>query len=164
MADKAPSASYPIAVIVQLLDLSVQRVHQLVAEGVLVKTERGRFDLVRSVQGYIKFLRQRALKADASQDSWSDRKRRAATETAEMELAILKGEYAPLGELKEMIALATSIARSKLYAIPTKLAPRLHDGLTIAQKEAMIRAEIDKAMESLSALAKADRARINKAA
>ncbi len=40
----------------ELLDLSARRVQQLAADDVMVKAGRGRYDLFRSVQGYVKYL------------------------------------------------------------------------------------------------------------
>ena len=57
------AATQPIGVIARLLDLSERRVQQLSREGVIPKAERGQYDLVGSVRGYVRYLRDQVLKA-----------------------------------------------------------------------------------------------------
>ena len=59
------SATQPIGVIARLLDLSERRVQQLSREGVIPKAERGQYDLIGSVRGYVRYLRDQAQKAQA---------------------------------------------------------------------------------------------------
>ena len=59
------SATQPIGVIARLLDLSERRVQQLSREGVIPKAERGQYDLVGSVRGYVRYLRDQAVRAQA---------------------------------------------------------------------------------------------------
>ena len=59
------SATQPIGLIARLLDLSERRVQQLSREGVIPKAERGQYDLIGSVRGYVRYLRDQALKAQA---------------------------------------------------------------------------------------------------
>jgi len=47
------TATQPIGVIAKLLDLSERRVQQLSREGVIPKAERGQYDLIGSVRGYV---------------------------------------------------------------------------------------------------------------
>jgi hypothetical protein len=66
---------YPAKTIAPLLDISERRVGQLVNEGIIPKTERGRYELFPVVQGYVKFLRERKLgKAVVSLDEARQRK------------------------------------------------------------------------------------------
>lgn len=55
------ASSYPASTIAKLLSITERRVHQLVKEAILPKASRGNYDLVQSVQGYIKYLRARSL-------------------------------------------------------------------------------------------------------
>ena len=82
------AATQPIGVIARLLDLSERRVQQLSREGVIPKAERGQYDLVGSVRGYVRYLRDQALKAQAgAPDYAAERARfiRARADLAEME-------------------------------------------------------------------------------
>jgi len=51
------SNAQPIVVIARLLDLSERRIQQLSREGVIPKAERGQYDLVGAVRGYVAYLR-----------------------------------------------------------------------------------------------------------
>ena len=53
----------PIGVIARLLDLSERRIQQLSREGVIPKADRGQYDLVGAVRGYVAYLRDLAVKA-----------------------------------------------------------------------------------------------------
>lgn len=48
--------SYPVEIMAKLLQLTPRRVQQLANEGIIEKTDRGRYDLIKSVQGYIRYL------------------------------------------------------------------------------------------------------------
>ena len=50
--------------IARTLDLTERRVNQLVKEGTLPKTERGRYELIPVVQAYIKFLREKSVNTE----------------------------------------------------------------------------------------------------
>ena len=82
------AATQPIGVIAKLLDLSERRVQQLSREGVIPKAERGQYDLIGSVRGYVRYLRDQAQKAQAgAPDYAAERARfiRARADLAEME-------------------------------------------------------------------------------
>jgi phage terminase Nu1 subunit (DNA packaging protein) len=51
---------YPVDAIAKLLNLTPRRIRQLVAEGIIPRVERGKYDLIRSVRGYVKYLQERA--------------------------------------------------------------------------------------------------------
>ena len=52
---------YPAATIAKLFNLSERRVQQLGRDGVIPKPERGRYDLIGSVRGYVSYLQDRAF-------------------------------------------------------------------------------------------------------
>ena len=54
------ATSFNIQAIAKLLKLSERRIQQLAKEGVIPKAERGKYDLIGSVQGYIDFLKAKA--------------------------------------------------------------------------------------------------------
>lgn len=58
--------TYPVATIADLLMVSERRVQQLAKEGVIPKAERGRYELVPTVQGYIRYLQERSVHSDAT--------------------------------------------------------------------------------------------------
>ena len=85
----------PIGVIARLLDLSERRIQQLSREGVIPKAERGQYDLVAAVRGYVAYLRDLAVKAQAgAPDFGAERARliKAKADLAEMEADGRRGE------------------------------------------------------------------------
>src|SRR3972149_4513055 len=92
-------ATYPVNVIANPLALSIRRVYQLTSEGVIPKAEKGRYELVPAVRGYIRYLRDRAIGADALPDESARANRarllKAQAEAEEMENAKVRGELLP---------------------------------------------------------------------
>ena len=82
----------PIAVIARLLDLTERRVQQLAQDGVIPPAartgpERGRYDLVSAVRGYVRYLREQATRSPSgSADFGVERARlvKAKADLAEM--------------------------------------------------------------------------------
>ena len=74
MADRN---TYPIAVIASVLDLSERHIRRLADDGVIPKPqEKGRWDLIKCVRGYVRFLRERAFgKEMAATDLHSEKTR-----------------------------------------------------------------------------------------
>ena len=65
-------ATYSLDVIAKLLDISPRRVQQLSSDGVIPRASRGKYELVPAVQGYIRFLRGRAINADVNDGEEGD--------------------------------------------------------------------------------------------
>ena len=88
----------PIGVIAKLLDLTERRVQQLSREGVVPKAERGQYDLVGAVRGYVAYLRDLAVRAQAgAPDFGAERARliKAKADLAEMDASGRRGELLP---------------------------------------------------------------------
>lgn len=122
-------ATYPVNVIAKLLDLSIRRVYQLTNEGVIPKAEKGRYELVPAVQGYIRYLRDRAIGADALPDESARASRarllKAQAEAQEMENAKVRGELLPREPLEQAIGAAFGVVRNRILAIDKKLPMRV---------------------------------------
>jgi phage terminase Nu1 subunit (DNA packaging protein) len=109
--------TYPVAVISKLLDLTPRRVQQLASEGVIPRAEKGRYELVPAVRGYIRYLRDRAIGAgvlpeDAARASRA-RLIKAQAEAQEMENEKVRGELLPLEIVGRAWAeMATSLPES----------------------------------------------------
>ena len=80
-------ASYGVDTISKLLLLTPRRVQQLVREGVLPRSERGRYELVPVVQAYVAYLKDRTIGTEVnviSLDQARQRKLAAEAELAEI--------------------------------------------------------------------------------
>ena len=121
--------TYPISVIAKLLDLSERRVQQLTREGVITKAERGRYELVPVVRGDIRYLRDRAIGADALPDESARASRarllKAQAEAQEMENAKVRGELLPREPVEQALAAVFGVVRNRILAIDKKLPMRV---------------------------------------
>lgn len=120
------AATYPVETIAQLLDLTPRRVQQLSAEGVIPKAERGRYELVPAVKGYVRFLKERAINADVSGDQTTEHKRRlmkARADIAEFEAQRLAGELVPVDQVEKVWTEIVSRFRQRALAVSPKAAP-----------------------------------------
>src|SRR4051812_6403090 len=145
--------TYPAETIARLLDLTPRRVQQLVAEGVIPKAERGRYELVPVVRAYIRYLRERALSQDLGSDAFVQHRARltkARADMAELEHAQMLGELVPAAQVEEAWAAIVAVMRTRLLALPTKLAPRLVALNHEAVIQDALRAEIADGLAELS--------------
>ncbi len=123
------AATYPIDTIAKLLELTPRRIHQLVGEGVIPKPEkRGRYELVGSVQGYIRYLRQLNINEEMDGEGGSEvshRKRltKARADIAEMEAERISGSLVDVTSVEHAWQSAGARFRARVLGIPHKLAP-----------------------------------------
>ena len=147
------SASQPIGVIAKLLDLSERRVQQLSREGVIPKATRGQYDLVGSVRGYVRYLRDQAAKAQAgAPDYAAERARfiRARADLAEMEAEEKRGSVIAAEDVEAAWIAMLALLRTRLLALPDRLAPRLHAEASPAGVRDVMRGAIREALEELA--------------
>ena len=147
------SATQPIGVIAKLLDLSERRVQQLSREGVIPRAERGQYDLIGSVRGYVRYLRDQAAKAQAgAPDYASERARfiRARADLAEMEADEKRGGVIAAGEVEAAWIAVLALLRTRILALPDRLAPLAHEQTTVADTRNLIRAAIREVLDDLA--------------
>jgi phage terminase Nu1 subunit (DNA packaging protein) len=123
----ADSQTYSIETISKLLMLSERRCQQLVGEGVIPKQGRGQYDLVKSVQGYVKFLRERAFGGVANTDQHGEKTRliTAQANIAEMNDAELRGDLLRADETRRAIFTAARGVRNSLQTVADRLSQPL---------------------------------------
>lgn len=144
---------YSVGVIAKLLNVSDRRVQQLAKEGIIPKAQRGKYDLIPCVQGYVKYLQDLAFGKDmAPTDVHTTRARllAAQAEIAEMEAAEKKGRLLDAGKVAGWWAKIITNAKQNLLAIPSKAAPVLLACKTAAEIKAELQAMINEALDGLS--------------
>src|SRR5918997_5815277 len=95
-------ATYPAETIARLLDLTPRRVQQLVAEGVIPRAERGRYEVVPVVRAYVRYLRERAMASEVGQDAFAQHRARltkARADMAELEHAQMLRDLVPAAQV-----------------------------------------------------------------
>src|SRR6056297_2871901 len=142
------SATQPIGVIARLLDLSERRVQQLSREGVIPKADRGQYDLIGSVHGYVRYLRDQALKAQAGAPGYAAERARA--DLAEMEAEEKRRSLIASDQIEAAWIAVLALLRTRLLALPDRLAPQAFDQPTVGDTRTLIRTAIREVLDDLA--------------
>jgi len=147
------SQTFPLDTICKLIDLTPQRVNQLVNQGIIPRAERGRYELVPVVRSYIKFLRERSVRGDVHGDDYSTHRTRltkARADITEMERAQMENRLIPSSDVEVTWNSIVSNARNRLIAIPTKVAPQVFASKNLNEIRDIIKEEIYSALDELA--------------
>ena len=122
----------------RLFNLTPARIGQLVKTGVVVKLERGQYDLWESVQGYIRFLQERREphheRTSPDGMAWKERKERADALKGERMLEIVDQDYLPRATVEAESAKIAHVCNALLRAVPAELSA-IVAGLSAAEVE-----------------------------
>lgn len=141
----------------EYLGLSDRRIRQLEKEGVVVKSQRGRYDLKASVLGYINSVRQQEKRMDASLEKLKIskeatslqheqlKKRKTELQVREMEKKLHRAEDVEYFWNAMVIA-----AKSRLAAIPVKCAPLLVAIEDRKEIQAILKREVTDALNEIA--------------
>jgi phage terminase Nu1 subunit (DNA packaging protein) len=151
----AGAQTYPVETVARLLDLSPRRVQQLSNEGVIPKAERGRYELVPAVQGYIRYLKSKAIAADTGSDDSEHKKRltKARADIAEMEAERLSGNLVDVGAVAKTWSSLFTFARTKFLTLPDECAELVSVDETIEGCHEIIETHVHKILAELAAAA-----------
>jgi phage terminase Nu1 subunit (DNA packaging protein) len=141
-------------VIARLLDLSERRIQQLSRDGVIPKAERGQYDLVAAVRGYVAYLRDLAVKAQAGDPDFGIERARlikAKADIAEMEASGRRGELLPADAVETAWTAILARLGARLLVLPDRLAPVCHEETTIAGVRDQIRKAVRETLDELAA-------------
>ena len=119
-------ASYPVATIAKLLMISERRVYQLVNDGVIPKTERGRYEIEGAVQGYIKFLQERSVGSSPAAIDYNIEKARLVknqADKAELEVETLNGNLISKADVLDAWESMLVDIKTKILTIPAMISP-----------------------------------------
>jgi hypothetical protein len=142
--------THKVETIAKICDLSVRRVQQLAKDGVMSKSENGRYP-ISAVTQYIQFLKDRNLSPQViSLDKVRARKTLADAEMAEIELAKTKGELIEVETVMKDFAEIIGAAKTKLLSIPIKLAPIVSVEDSTTAVKSLLELEINEALHELS--------------
>jgi phage terminase Nu1 subunit (DNA packaging protein) len=114
-----------ISALAKVCNVSERRLQQLEKEGVTKKAERGKWFLIASVNGYVKYLQKIVEGSSAVIDFEQAKKRKIHAEAglAELELARAKNSILLIKDHGEIIGKVADSVKARLLAIPSKLAP-----------------------------------------
>lgn len=134
------------------LDVTSRRIQELAAAGIVRRLARGRYDLDASRMGYVRWLREQAEGRVPNRALYDARRRReeARARHEELEVARIEGELLPRGPSEKLVASLASRTVTRLFAIPTKLAPLVYAAETVAEVQALIREALEEACQEIS--------------
>lgn len=121
------SQTYNTTTIAKLLKLSERRVQQLTKEGIIPRVDRGKYELVPVVHGYIDYLRLQ-MSGEISPDDIIKNKNRLTLATAELreiEKAKMEGDLISAKEVKKTWLHYVNLIKTKLLSLPNKAAPQM---------------------------------------
>lgn len=135
--------------------ISEMQVSKLVKLGVVIRTERGQYDFLQSTKNYIRYLQNRkANQHDGTEgaegyEGHRARLTKAKADISEVQAALLKGTAHEASAIQAEWSDMIGSARTKLLALPSKLAPKVHGQESLA----VVRAELETAvLEALNEL------------
>lgn len=124
--------SCPASTLAKLFNLTERRIQQLAKNGIILKAKHGQYELVGTVQGYIKYLQDRALgRVDGSYQDSSDikleRKRliKAQADKTESENKKLRQELVAFSLVQDVLNEVAVLYGSSMDALPGRLANEL---------------------------------------
>lgn len=126
MTSDPASPTYPVGTIAKLFMVSERRVQQLVKEGIVPKTEHGRYELVPAVQGYVRYLQERAQGRTGAPEDYHQEKSRLVklqADKAQLEVDELSGLLVRASAVRAAWQDMLADMRGRLLGIPSKAAP-----------------------------------------
>ena len=141
----------------EYLGLSTRRIRQLFKVGVIIKSQRGRYDLKRSVLGYINFIRQQETETNVSLE-----KLKVSKEATNLEHEKLKKRKTELQvlELEKKLHRSEDVeyfwnamvlaAKSRLTTIPVKCAPILVGIEDRKEIQSILKREVAEALNEIA--------------
>jgi len=163
MSDAA-TPSVPVGTLAKLLNLTEVRIQQLAKLGVVIKGERGRYDLWASIKGYVAYLQSRNVSRPGSgvtategaevtgEDYQKHRARlyKAKADSAELEASLLRGRLHDADAVRKVTEDMIASARAKLLGVPRKAAGKVKGLTELAEIEATIEEPIIEALNELT--------------
>jgi len=139
-----------------VLMLTTRRVQQLAQGGVLPrKTPRGPFDLVPSIQAYVRFLKESAGASDEVIDGESHEQARtrltkARADIHERTAMQLRGELIHADDIEAAWTKIVTMVRQHLIALPDRVAPRAHDSESLEETRGFLKEGVHEILQELA--------------
>lgn len=145
---------YDVKTIARILDISERRVRQLKAENVIqeYKGLTGLYELIPTVHNYINYLRKRNPESADNIDYNTERAKliRAKRMGEEYDLRLKEGDLHTSEDIEKVLTGMLINFKSRLSAIPAKLAPVLAKKTDRAEINKLLKESVDEALNELS--------------
>ena len=143
---------YDAKAVARFLDVSERRVRQLRDEKVIAEVRPGLYDLIDTNHRYINYLRKRNPESEETIDYNTERAKlvRAKRKNEEYELQLKEQKLDSSDNIKAVMTDMRVNFKTRLMAIPSKLAPVLCKKTDKAEIFALLKEHIDEALMELS--------------
>lgn len=150
--DTPSSNTQSTRVMAYLLDITGRRLQQLADEGVVKPIKRGTWDLVETVHGYIRYLRDGMKGPEDTHDARRERARllKAQADKTETETAILRGEVIPAEVVKKAWGNMIGAFRARMLAVPSRAAAQVLVCTSFEDAEDILRGLIYEGLNELA--------------
>lgn len=155
MAGILPNQQVNQRTLAEMLDLTPQRINQLVIENIIPKTEHGRYELVACVKAYIQFIRKRPSSNNVNADDYNAQRTRltkAKADMAEMEKEQMANNLIPVTDVTDAWETMAMNMRTKLLAIPTRTATSVFAADNVIDAKRILKENINEALKELSSV------------
>lgn len=132
--------------------LTAPRFHELVAQGVITKADRGAYDLDKVREEYIRNIRKKATGHGNDGAGLSEARAeltREQTQAVAMKNAITRGDFVPLAIVKRNLETVLTTVRERLLSIPGKNALAC-EMRSRGEIEEIMRSELHEALDELT--------------
>ena len=149
----ANSPTYPVTTIAKLLLLTDRRVQQLSKEGVIPKSNRGRYELAPAVQGYVRYLQERSIGRESAPEDYHTEKSRLVklqADKAQFEIDELTGALVRSDEVESAWAAMVVDCKTRLLSVPSKAATLVATEPDPAACQVIIEEMVREALQELS--------------
>jgi len=158
MNTEKKTGTVPLTTMTEFYEVTKVHIGELVEKGVVIRVAKNQYDFLRSTKNYIRHLKTRKVNQWDSGDGDSPdgyeghraRLTKAKADMAEVQAGILKGTAHEADAIKSEWSDMIGAARTKLLAMPTKLAPKVHGEESLAAIRAEIETAVVEALNELS--------------
>lgn len=133
-----------------VLSLSTRRIQQLIQDGVFESTEKGKFNLAKSVSRYIDKITKEQSESEKQRDEAEVSIKKAKAIVAVLEAKELQGKMHRSEDVAAMTEDLIYVIRGMLLALPGRLAVDAVSASTPAEAAEIVREEVYKVMEEIS--------------
>lgn len=139
-----------------ILGITDRRVRALVDEGVINSISRGKYEMIKSVQQYCNFLRQKTevdsnkKGAKIDYDTEHALHEKVKREKAELQLKVMKGELHRSEDVESIMVDMITKTKTKLLGIPSKAAVPVMGHTDMNKVEDILTKLINKALSELA--------------
>lgn len=159
IAEDMQDIAVPSSVLEELFGVTDRTIRYLAEQGMVSRNSHGRYQLMKSVKGYILALRASKAgtkirlddeEADLDLDLERAKHEHVKKQISEIKLQLIKGQVHKAEDVQAVMTDMLAKFRSKMTALPAKLAKKL-EGKNRKEIQAILKKEIDNALSELSA-------------